>query len=393
MKKSAIKCGNLITAISGEKEQQKDKVIIVRDGMITNIIDETPKNFDGEVYDFSQQSVMPGLINCHTHICFRPDPDPNKIVECSDAEIALIAAENAKEYLYSGVTTIRDMGGVNYVDIVIKDYINKGIIKGSDVFASGLFLTMTGGHGNTIGLECDGIDECRKGARKQLKNGADIVKIMATGGVLTKGVEPGSPQLTYEEMKAAVDEAHKAGKKTAAHAQGVNGIKNAIRAGIDSIEHGFYMDQEAIDMMVDNGVFYIPTFCPPHFINKYGVESGISEDAVVKVENSMEAHKHSFKMAMSAGVKIAVGTDGGTPFNLHSATYKEVSLMCENGMSNYDAIISATRNGAECIGVDDRGTIEVGKRADILIVDGSPLDDIQCLEKVHAVFKEGIKEF
>lgn len=387
MEQYIVKCGGLIDCISENKIE--DVYMVIAEGLIESINHKIPDGFSGEIVDFSDKTVMPGMINCHTHICLIPVSDSDEFLKYSVPERTIIAADNAKKYLLSGVTTIRDLGGVDGIDLVIRDYIKNGTIEGPDILASGQLLTMTGGHGHSMGIECDGVDECRKAARLQMKKGADIVKIMATGGVLTKGVEPGQSQLNEDEINAAVIEAHKAGKKTAAHAQGAQGIKNAIKAGIDSIEHAFYLDDEGIEMMLERGVFLVPTLAPPYFI--YENREAMEPEFVRKISQSAQSHKNGLKKAIKAGVKIAAGTDGGTPFNLHSNTYKEIQLLSENGMTNYQAIIAGTRYAAECLGLDDRGTLEVGKKADFIVLDESPLDNINTLSNVQQIYKAGKK--
>ncbi|MBN2851693.1 MAG: amidohydrolase family protein [Clostridia bacterium] len=385
MNKLVIKCGMLIDCV--DEELKANKFVYIDDGIISRITDFLEEGY--EVVDYSDYTVLPGLINCHTHICLQPVANTDDILKYTIPEQTIIAAENAKKYLYSGVTTIRDMGGISGIDLAVRNAINADMIEGPQIMASGQLLTMTGGHGHTIGMECDGIDECLKGARTQLKRGADIIKFMATGGVLTKGVEPGSAQLSEEEMSVMVKEAHKKNKKTASHAQGNEGIQNAIRAGVDSIEHGFYMSEETADMMKDNDVYYIPTFSPPHFILKNGIEAGIPYEFVRKTEESEYAHQKSFLMCKERGVKIAAGTDGGTPFNLHENTYFETKLLKESGMTAYEAILATTLVAAKCLALEDRGMISEGKRADIIAVKGNPLEHIDCLKDVAGIIKNG----
>lgn len=382
-----LKCGTILDCTGNEPKE--NLYILIENGIIKDILNAKPDGYEGETADFSDGFVMPGMINCHTHICLLPDADPDAIISKSTPEATLIAADNARKYLYSGVTTIRDLGGMSWIDLAVRDAVNSGISEGPDIIASGQFLTMTGGHGHNMGIECDGTDECRKAARLQLKKGADMVKIMATGGVLTKGVEPGQAQLNRDEIEAAVYEAHKCGKRTAAHAQGATGIKNAVLAGIDSIEHGFYMDDECIRLMLERGVFFVPTLSPPHFI--YENKDGMDPEFVRKIEDSAQSHKNALKNAIKAGVKIAAGTDGGTPFNLHSYTYKEIELLSLNGLDNHMAVLAATRDAAQCIGLDDRGTLEKGKRADVIVLDANPLSDITALARVRGIFKEGVR--
>jgi imidazolonepropionase-like amidohydrolase len=308
----------------------------------------------------------------------------------SIAKTTLRGAANLKKLLKSGVTFFRDMGGYEYIDIELKKSVNEGFIEGPEFLVSGKVLTMTGGHGYLMGRECDGVDEVRKAAREQLKAGADVIKIMATGGVMTPGVEPGSPQLTKEEIQAAVEEAHKAGRKTAAHAQGTTGIKNAVMAGIDSVEHGIFLDDEVIEMMVEKGVYLVPTLVAPYFIIEYGEEGGIPAYVVEKSKRVMESHLESFRKAYKAGVKIAMGTDAGTPFNYHDKSAYELKLMVEAGMKPMDAIVSSTKVAAELLGIEkDYGTLEQGKVADFIVLKDNPLENIETLLQVERVYKKG----
>ena len=241
-----------------------------------------------------------------------------------------------------------------------------------------------------MGREVDSPDEARKGAREQLKAGVDVIKLMATGGVMTLGVEPGSAQLTCEEMRAAVEEAKKAGKLTASHAQGTTGIKNAVRAGIDSIEHGFYLDAEAIDMMLERGTFFVPTLAALYHIIQAGPDSGIPAFMIEKSERATDAQIESFRRAVEAGVRIAAGNDGGTPFNLSDNLVSELERMVVAGMSPAEALATANGNAAELLHMADQiGTVEQGKLADLVVLDADPLVDISALRQVHVVIKAG----
>jgi len=247
---------------------------------------------------------------------------------------------------------------------------------------------MTGGHGWPIGREADGPDDVRRAAREQIKAGADQVKFMATGGVLTPNVEPGSPQLTCEEMMAGIEEAHKAGKKTATHAMGSQGILDALHAGIDSIEHGIYLTDEIISFMKKNKVFYIPTIAAMYHIGQMGVKAGIPAWAVEKNNIVTPHHKESVKKAHKAGVSIAMGTDAGTPFNYHGKNLMEISLLVRNGLSPMEALIAATSTASQVLGMENRiGTIEQGKIADLVLVKHDPLEDIDILNEVDTIVR------
>jgi len=348
-----------------------------------------------EQFDLDGGTLLPGFIDCHVHLCM--DGGANPVISERKESIptmTLKAADFAHRTLMAGVTTVRDMGGSNYVDLAIRDAVRSRLIPGPRILASGRIICMTGGTGWTFGAqEVDGPDEVRKAAREQIKAGADIIKLMATGGVITPGVEPGSEQFTKEELQAGVEEAHKAGRKTAAHAQGTQGILNALKAGVDSIEHGIYLDEEAVSLMIERGVYFIPTLSPLFNIERYGVEGGIPEFAVEKTRRVKPFHTKSLRMAIEAGVRIAMGTDSGCPFTFHGSNLSEIVLLVENGFTPMDAIRAGTQSAAAVLGLqNDLGTIEKGKLADLIVIDGDPLNDISLLarpENIRLVMQGG----
>jgi len=370
----------------------EDAVFTVEDDKF-NFVGNSEKDVDDfdEVVNFGGKTVIPGLIDAHIHSLFDASGDPFGSLEAESASmITLKAANFMKKTLEAGIVAIRDMGGVDYLEMGLNEAIKSGLSKGPRMQLSGKLITMTGGHGHQFGREVDSPHEARKAAREQLKNGVDLIKIMATGGVMTEGVQPGAPQLTEEEMRAAIIEAHKAERKTATHAQGVEGIKNALRAGIDSIEHGIFLDDEAIELMVHNDVFLVPTLAAPYWIIDAGVEKGVPEFAVEKSKAVIESHAKSFQKAREAGVKIAMGTDAGTPFNKHGKNKFEIKMMVENGMKPIEAIKAATMGGAELMELTDKlGSISEGKLADMVVVDGKPDQDIEDIYEVAEVYKEG----
>src|SRR6056297_275562 len=372
----------------------EDAVFTVEDDKF-NFVGNSEKDVDDfdEVVNFGGKTVIPGLIDAHIHSLFDASGDPFGSLEAESASmITLKAANFMKKTLEAGIVAIRDMGGVDYLEMGLNEAIKSGLSKGPRMQLSGKLITMTGGHGHQFGREVDSPHEARKAAREQLKNGVDLIKIMATGGVMTEGVQPGAPQLTEEEMRAAIIEAHKAERKTATHAQGVEGIKNALRAGIDSIEHGIFLDDEAIELMVHNDVFLVPTLAAPYWIIDAGVEKGVPEFAVEKSKAVIESHAKSFQKAREAGVKIAMGTDAGTPFNKHGKNKFEIKMMVENGMKSIEAIKAATMGGAELMELTDKlGSISEGKFADMVVVDGKPDQDIEDIYEVAEVYKEGKK--
>ena len=345
----------------------------------------------GKVIDLEGKTVLPGIIDGHIHSLFDASPDPfGSLVDDSDSMITIKAVGFMEETVRNGIVAVRDMGGLDYLEFGLKEAIDNDLILGPKLQLAGRLITMTGGHGHLIGREVDSPAEARKAAREQLKAGADFIKIMATGGVMTEGVEPGAPQLTEAEMAAAIAEAHKAGRKTAAHAQGTEGIKNALKAGIDTIEHGVFLDDETIELMLENGVYLVPTLSAVHWIVEEGVEAGIPEFAVKKSEAVLESHIRSFQLARGAGVKISMGTDAGTPLNLHGANLSELELMVEYGMEPLEAIKAATLTGAEMIGLtNELGSLEAGKNAHLVVVDGNPDKNIGDIHNIDQVYKNG----
>ena len=371
---------------------ERGSVVWSREG-IAYVGDSLPSSFEPKtVIDGAGFTVMPGLIDSHVHITMEPDATPWLRMQDSDALIALRAAENARATLAAGFTTVRDLGAKNYIDLALRDAIRQGLVQGPRMLAAGKSICMTGGHGWMMGLEVDSPSEARKAAREQLKAGVDVVKIMATGGVMTPGVEPGAQQLTREEMAAAILEAVKAGRKTATHAQGRTGIMEAVLAGIHSVEHGFYLDNELCEEMVRRGVYLVPTLVAPHWIVEKGVEAGIPAWAVEKAKASQEAHLASFALAVQNGVKVAMGTDAGTPFNRHGGNALELELLVRSGLSNRQAIDSATVAAADLLGISNiTGELTQGKRADLILVQGDPLQDIRLLQNsVVKVWKDGV---
>lgn len=362
--------------------------ILVEDGVIKEVGKDLQCPAGAEVVDLEGSTVLPGLFNCHTHMNLAPVAAPTYTE--SDAEVTMMSLHHLDQFTQSGVTFIRDVGGINYIDIDIRNAAAAGKLVAPDMQVSGKCICMTGGHGWTMGREADGPDDCRKAAREQLRAGADWVKVMATGGVMTKGVEPGSPQLNEDELRAAIEEAHKVGAKTCTHAQGMTGIKNALRAGIDSIEHGFFMDDWCFDYMKEHNVYYVPTLAAVHWIVVNGTKAGIADYVVRKAEGAVEAHMDTFKRAHQAGVKIALGTDAGTPFNGHDKTAYEMVLMVKAGMTPMEAIRTGTINAAELCGVQDSlGSIKSGKKAHFAIFAGDPTKDIEAAMDCKMTVKNG----
>ena len=373
----------------------EDALIIVDRGKIVRVgqSGSTEVPSDAAVVDLEGKTILPGFIDAHIHCMMDASGDPVSVLEDEHPAITVLKAlQNLQRTLHAGITHVRDLGGKDYLELGLRQAGEEALIQIPRMKAAGKIITMTGGHCCAIGREADGLDEIRKAVREQMKAGADLIKVMATGGVISRGVEPGSPQLCLEEISAAVEEAHKAGKKVAAHAQGTVGIKNAVLAGVDSVEHGIYLDEETIDLMVQNDVVLVPTLSAPYWVIEAGVEKGVPAFVVEKSSITIKSHYPSFRAAREANVKIAMGTDAGTPFNEHGKNLYELKLMVEQGMTPLEAITAATRASAELLGIErDFGSIAEGKVADMVVLSGDPLENIEAVFEVEAVYREGVR--
>jgi imidazolonepropionase-like amidohydrolase len=332
--------------------------------------------------DLSGKSILPGLIDCHVHLRSDGVADPRaQAAADTDAVAVLRSARNARRTLEAGVTTIRDCGSRGGIDFALRTAAQQGLCPTPRLVLSGLIICMTGGHGWPLGCEADGPDGLRRAARAQIKAGADNVKLIASGGILTPGTEIGAPQFTIEEMRAAVDEAHAAGKTSCAHAHGTTAIKNAVKAGVDSVEHGYLIDDEGIELMLARGTYLVATSAAVRNVVKHGIAAGIRPDVVRKAESAIERHIDGFKRAHKAGVKLAMGTDTGVPFTDHGNNLDEVVYLVEMGLSPMEALVATTIEAAKLLRMDDRvGSLEAGKLADFVVIDGDPLADVRMLQ-------------
>lgn len=345
-----------------------------------------------EIIDGTGLTLTPGWFNCHSHIALDGEPNMQAQIRKDNSEAAVImsAMRNSLRCLKSGLVSVKDMGTAFDASIKLRDAINEGRALGPNIYPSGRVICMTGGHGADFGYEVDGADEARKAARMLIKNGADHLKIMATGGGQSKGMKAGVPQLTYEEILAIVEEAHKAGVITSAHAQGKEGVMNCLRAGVDTIEHGVTLDDEQIELMIKNETFFCPTLMSPYYVVLKGVESGIPPHAVEKCKGQVDTHFEGFRKAVDAGVRIIAGNDAGTPFNYQSDMPSEFRMMIELGMTVREVITSATYTAAQNLRLEHKtGSIELGKFADLTIMSGDPEDDTMAFNKVCMVYKKG----
>ncbi|WMD19087.1 amidohydrolase family protein [Achromobacter seleniivolatilans] len=334
------------------------------------------EGFSGIKINTAGLTLLPSLADCHVHLVYTGSADPNaQLNKQGPAQITLTALENAQASLRGGVTALRDCGGKDYLEFGVRDAIARGVFPGPTIKASGRIICMTGGHGNRIGRIADGCDDVVRAVREQVHAGCDLVKIMATGGVMTPGVSPMDAHYSFDELKAGVHEAKRFRKSTASHAQGTQGILNAVRAGIDSIEHGIFMDDDCLREMLEAQTYLVPTIAAVRNIIA-NADNGIPAYAVEKARAVEQRHRESFQMYYKAGGRIAMGTDAGTPFNLHGDNAMELAFMVEFGMTPVDALIAGTSRGHDLMGMDQHGVIANGNVADLLLVQGDPTEDI-----------------
>jgi imidazolonepropionase-like amidohydrolase len=331
-------------------------------------------------------TVLPGLVDAHVHFSLSGQATVEDVVGTTDADLTLTEAGNARTTLEAGVTGVRAMGARG-LDVQLKRAIERGDVVGPRMIANCRSITITGGHGHHLGREVDGPVECRRAVREQVKQGAEFIKFMATGGVTTPGTDPRTLSFTEEEIEALVDEAHRRGVHIATHAHGAEGVKATVAAGVDTVEHGTFLDEEAIEMLVENEVTLVPTLSAAYRITRNTERA--TKESLRKSGPVHERHTDSFSSAVEAGVRIAGGTDVGTPFNYHGTNSTEISFMIEHGMEPIDAITAMTSTAAETIGLEDAGVLEPDAHADLLVVEGNPLEDVSLLREPTAVFKGG----
>ena len=339
-------------------------------------------------------TLLPGLMDCHVHLCLGGDADVVQTIQQDDPALTLLkAARYARQTLEAGFTTVRDVGFRDHAIFQLKQAIANGLLPGPRIAAAGRVICMPNGHARFIGQEAEGPDAVVAAVQAQLDAGAEVIKFIASGGVLTPGTSPDSAQMTPEELAAGMAAARRAGRRVAAHAHSAQGMKNAIRAGAHSIEHATLMDEEAAGLMQARGVYMVPTLSALARTAGCGLACGVPEAAVAKAKAMVSRHKTSFKLAHRAGIPIAMGTDAGTPFNYHGENAQELERMVALGMTPMEALVSATSAAAGLIGIDDQvGTIEPGKLADLLLVKGNPLSRITLLQdraKIIGVMQAG----
>ena len=394
-----------LLAVPGEAPKTR-QTITIEGNRITAIEDGfvDPANMTGEItfIDLADKFVLPGLMDMHVHLLSELGPDSRtEALQVTTSMQALKGALHAKRTLHAGFTTVRDLGGKPEAIYALRDAIDQGIVPGPRVLAAGSSIAATGGHGDVDGVKaelltlwtpdtiCDGPYDCRHATRYAIKYGADWIKITATGGVLSDTATGTDQQMTDDELREIMETAHSLGVKVAAHAHGTNGINAALRAGVDSIDHGTFLDDESIKLFKRTGAYLVPTLLPGHKVPATMEGNPFFTEAIkAKARAASAGSKASFGKAYKGGVRIAFGTDSGV--TKHGANAEEFAVMVAAGMSEMDAIHSATVAAAQLIEMSDElGTIEPGKLADMIAVDSSPLDDISVLENVSAVIKDG----
>jgi imidazolonepropionase-like amidohydrolase len=397
-----VLAGRLVDVAAGDVLE--DRALVLEGDRVEEVLPAPEAPSGPPIIDLSARTVLPGLIDSHAHLIGRMDDGQGyaHLVNRSSAQEALTGVTNARDTLLGGVTTVRDVGTFHaFVDLALREAIEERRIAGPRMMCAGAYVTCPGGGGDITGLPPEvpvpgelrmgvssGADQVRANVRRIFEAGADFIKVIATGAVLTSGTNPGDPELTEEEIRAAVEEADARGSHVAAHAHGAEGAKRAIRAGVRSIEHGCLIDDETIALMVERGTYLVADMFDGDWMLQEGPRLGYSDEVLRKTEMTNDAQRENFAKAVKAGVRIAFGTDSG--IYPHGMNAKNLAFHVRFGQTPMEAIRSATLVSAELLGWEDRvGSLRPGRFADLIAVDGDPLDDITVLEDIPFVMKGG----
>ncbi len=396
-KTTYITADRMIDVLTGKTLEKP--LITVTDGRITAIGkqgDTLPK--DADVADFAGKTLLPGLIDMHVHLDSLAEIGGYNGLQYTDSFWGVAGVKNARDMLMAGFTTVRNVGSTNYNDVGLKQAIEEGYAVGPRIVPAAHALGATGGHcdetylppsfnrkGVAVG---DGVQQLRQRVREQRKYGAEVIKVCATGGVFSRNTEPGQQQLSVEELTAIADEARQWGLKVAAHAHGAEGIKAAIRGGIDTIEHASLVDDEGIRLAVERGTYFSMDIFNTDYTQAEGAKNGVLEDNLRKDREIAQIQRDNFRKSHKAGVKMVFGSDAGVM--PHATAAGQFKYLVQYGMTPLQAIQAATRNAAQALGREkDVGAIAVGRYADMIAVSGDPLSDVRALEKVDVVIKGG----
>ena len=395
--RTLVRAGRVLDVKTGKIAT--DQVIVIEGDKIASVgpASSVKATASDRTIDLPNATALPGLIDAHTHLTFNPQFGYDSLAISVPRE-ALIGARNARVTLEAGITTVRNVGASGYADVALRDAINAGDVPGPRMLVSGPALSITGGHCDNDLLPyeyhasadgvADGIEQVQHKVREIIKYGADLIKVCATGGVLSKGDDPNASQYTLEEVKAIVADAHRLGRKVAAHAHGAQGVIWASEAGVDSVEHGHLMNDAAIATLKKNGTYLVPTLYLVDWHREHAAEANLPDFAKKKMELVSQLGKANIKKAFEAGVKIGMGTDAAV--YPHGLNAHEIAVYVSLGMTPLQAIQTATINDADLLGWSDKvGTLEPGKWADIITVDGNPLQDVTTLQHVKFVMKGG----